>query len=54
MNIPWVHAERSYRVSALLEGKALGTLSGRELQNGKILLQLPPVGQEILEIEWVR
>jgi hypothetical protein len=51
VNIPWVQADRSYHVSALLGEKALGTWSGRDLQDGKLHLQLPPVGQEILEIK---
>lgn len=50
INIPWVRPEGNYRVTALLQGRDLGTISGRELQAGDLLLSLPVLGQEIIEL----
>ncbi len=50
INIPWVTANRKYRVKSLLEEKTLGTFTGRQLQNGQLKLTLPIYGQEILEL----
>lgn len=54
VNIPWVQADRDYEVASCLNEKPLGSFKGSELQNGKLQLELPPVGQEILELRLVR
>jgi hypothetical protein len=50
INIPWVQADRRYRVTALLTGKHQGTFTGTQLQAGAVELALPTYGQEILEV----
>jgi len=50
VNIPWVHADRDYVVTALLGGRPLGRFTGRQLQEGALVIPLPPMGQEILEL----
>jgi hypothetical protein len=51
VNIPWVPDDRDYQVIALLADKPLGRFSGRQLQNGALRLQLPSLGQEIVELK---
>ena len=51
VNIPWVQGDLDYQVIALLADKPLGRFSGRQLQDGALRLQLPPLGQEILELK---
>jgi len=50
INVPWTRAERTYRVTALLSGRALGEFSGAQLRAGTLELALPAYGQEILEL----
>lgn len=50
INIPWVEAGTHYAVTALFEGKSLGTFTGGQLQDGALTLSLPKYGQDILEI----
>ncbi len=49
VNVPWVSPERSYRVSGVFSGRAYGTLTGRQLQDGGLTMELPVFGQEVLE-----
>jgi hypothetical protein len=51
VNVPWVDAGGSYEVSALLAERTLGRFTGSQLQEGGVRLQLPPFGQEILEVK---
>ncbi len=51
VNIPWVLSDRDYQVNALLANKPLGRFSGKQLQDGALHLQLPPLGQEIVELK---
>ena len=51
VNIPWVLPDRDYQVNALLAEKQVGRFSGKQLQDGALHLQLPPLGQEILELK---
>ncbi|MEO8616656.1 MAG: hypothetical protein ABI600_16045 [Luteolibacter sp.] len=51
VNIPWVPEGGVYQVIARLSGRPLGTFTGRQLQEGALHLQLPPLGQEILEVK---
>jgi hypothetical protein len=50
VNIPWVLADRRYLVTALLSGRGLGQFTGKQLQDGALVLSLPPLGQEIIEV----
>ena len=50
VNIPWVARHQTYRVTALLADKRLGSFSGQQLQSPGLDLALPPYGQEILEL----
>lgn len=50
INVPWVAGDRRYRVTARFQDKELGTLTGRQLQEGRLVLRLPSLGQEILEL----
>lgn len=51
INIPWVLTDHDYQVNALLADKPLGRFSGKQLQDGALHLQLPPLGQEIVELK---
>jgi hypothetical protein len=51
VNIPWVLTDRYYQVNALLAERPLGGFSGKQLQDGALHLQLPPLGQEIVELK---
>jgi hypothetical protein len=48
--VPWVRRDRSYRVTGLFAAKPYGDITGAELQDSGILMDLPVYGQEILEI----
>lgn len=50
VNIPWVDPAGTYKVAARLQAKELGVFTGTQLQDGKLLLALPLLGQEILEL----
>ncbi len=50
INIPWVQPDRQYKVRALFQEKDLGTFSGKQLAGGELKLELPTMGQEILEL----
>jgi hypothetical protein len=52
--IPWVIPSRHYQLKALFTGKALGTFAGRDLINGKLKLELPLYGQEIIDLSATR
>jgi hypothetical protein len=52
--IPWVISGQRYQLKALFAGKDLGTFTGRDLIKGKLELELPRYGQEILEISAAR
>lgn len=54
INIPWVNAEASYNLKALFSGKELGNYSGKQLQEGEILLSLDNMGQEIIEVSLIK
>lgn len=54
INIPWVNAEASYHLKALFSGKELGSYSGKQLQEGEILLALDRMGQEIVEVSIIK
>ncbi len=49
INLPWVRSGERYRVTALFGQRELGTFDASQLQAGE-LLELPPMGQEILEL----
>ena len=49
-NIPWVDPDKTYKVTSLLDPKELGSFTGRQLQSGGLMLALPQLGQEILEL----
>lgn len=51
VNIPWVLTGRDYQANALLAERPLGHFSGKQLQDGAVHLQLPPLGQEIIELK---
>lgn len=50
VNIPWVQADRTYRLIALFADRPLGTFTGRQLQDGGLVMELPVHGQEIVEV----
>jgi len=50
INIPWVDRTREYVVKALFSGDQMGSFTGAELQDGEMIMRLPHLGQEILEI----
>ena len=50
INIPWVAKERKYRVRLSFEGKEAGIFTGKQLQEGKLMVRLAPMGQEIIEL----
>ncbi|HWQ56081.1 MAG TPA: hypothetical protein VN442_20510 [Bryobacteraceae bacterium] len=53
VNIPWVRRDRTYRALGLFSGKMYGVLSGAALQDAGVTLELPPYGQDLLEIAGV-
>ena len=50
VNIPWVRADKQYRVSGVFSGKEYGLFSGRRLQEPGLMVELPAYGQDLLEI----
>jgi hypothetical protein len=50
INLPWVRSGERYRVTALFGQRDLGTFDASQLQAGELRLELPPMGQEILEL----
>lgn len=48
--IPWVLPDKSYRLKALFSNRDLGSFTGKELQHGAVVLSLPTLGQEIIEL----
>lgn len=50
INIPWVVAGRKYRVAGLIGGRQYGTFTAEQLRSGAVLVTLPELGQEILEL----
>ncbi|MDR3673856.1 MAG: alpha-galactosidase [Acidobacteriota bacterium] len=52
--IPWVIPGQRYQLKTLFAEKALGTFAGRDLIKGKLKLELPHYGQEIIELSATR
>lgn len=50
INIPWGPPGRRYKARALLAERDLGDFSSDQLQSGALELDLPPMGQEIIEL----
>ena len=50
VNIPWVDPVARYEVTALFARKSAGVFTGRQLQAGELVLELPALGQELLEL----
>ena len=50
INVPWVPTDRRYHVRALLAEKELGDFTGGQLSSGALTLELPAMGQEIIEL----
>ena len=50
INVPWVSRDKQYRLTACLQGTELGSFTGAQLQDTGVMLSLPPLGQEILEL----
>ena len=50
INVPWANRNKKYVVTAHFANKKLGVYSGEALINGAIKLNLPVLGQEILEL----
>ena len=50
INVPWVPIDRRYHVRALLAEKELGDFTGGQLSSGAVTLELPAMGQEIIEL----
>jgi hypothetical protein len=53
INIPWVSEGKKYSVKRLFTQEELGIFTGDQLQKGKIIIDLPVLGQDILFIELV-
>ena len=51
INIPWVCPDKTYQLEARFSGHSLGRFTGQELIDGKLRMQLPNLGQEIIEIQ---
>ena len=50
VNIPWVDREKRYQVISCFSKRLIGNYTGSELIEGKLLISLPTLGQDILEI----
>jgi hypothetical protein len=50
VNIPWVHADKQYRVTGVFSGKRYGIFDGRRLMDSGLTMELPAYGQDILEV----
>jgi hypothetical protein len=53
INIPWVMADKKYKVTRLFSNQELGIFTGKQLQMGSLMISLVPLGQEILEIKLI-
>ena len=53
INIPWVVPTATYQLTSLLAPKELGAFTGKQLQTGELILTLPRLGQEIIELSLV-
>lgn len=51
INIPWVNKNDKYIVKSLFTGEFIGEFIGGDLQDGKLEIQLPKMGQTILAVE---
>ncbi|MDR2682819.1 MAG: hypothetical protein LBB64_02990, partial [Dysgonamonadaceae bacterium] len=51
INIPWAKTDKKYLLKSLFAGEELGEFSGKQLHDGKLKLQLPVWGQEIIEVK---
>ncbi|MBT8043844.1 MAG: hypothetical protein KJO79_02740, partial [Verrucomicrobiae bacterium] len=52
INIPWVKAEKNYTIRFCLNQPSHSqVISGKDLQDGKLQLELPKYGQEIIELK---
>ena len=50
INIPWVEADKKYKLKALFTGQDLGEFIGKQLHDGELSLSLNQYGQEIIEV----
>ncbi len=50
INIPWVKADKIYKLTALFSKKDLGEYTGKQLHDGELNLSLNQFGQEIIEV----
>ncbi len=50
INIPWVIADKIYKVKTLFSGNILGEYTGQQLIAGELEISLNPLGQEIIEL----
>ena len=50
INIPWVQAEKNYKLKALFADQELGVFTGKQIQEGALQLSLASFGQELIEI----
>jgi hypothetical protein len=50
VNIPWVNARKKYTAVSRFAGKKLGVFTGEQLIRGAVKLDLPVLGQEIIEV----
>ncbi|HPT21328.1 MAG TPA: alpha-galactosidase [Bacteroidales bacterium] len=50
INIPWVTKNKKYLLKGLLSEKDMGVFTGKQLQNGELVLFLKRFGQEMIEI----
>ena len=46
----WIKPDREYNIIALFTERKLGTFTGKQLQNGALVLTLDHLGQEMLEV----
>ena len=53
INIPWVNANKKYKLTGLFSETDLGVFSGKQLQNGELTISLQTFGQEIIEISLI-
>ncbi|CAG5008907.1 hypothetical protein DYBT9275_04382 [Dyadobacter sp. CECT 9275] len=50
INIPWVAPHNRYRVRLSFSGRDLGFFTGKQLQQGRLELELPVLSQEVIEL----
>lgn len=53
INIPWVNPRKRYAVTLHFADKKLGVFTGEQLIKGAVKLDLPVLGQEILELSLI-